>query len=191
MSESPADVPTDGTSGGTSGGPSGAPADPVIRTAVPADVPELLRLIAAHAEFERAPFDATGKAAGLERLAFPPAGPPRLNILVVDMDGGTPAALGGYASWTLEASTWDACLFAHMDCLFLDGDHRSAGIGRRLMATLARDATAAGVELVQWQTPSFNERAMRFYERLGTTRREKVRFYLDADAIAVLAAEAS
>lgn len=166
-----------------------AATEPRIRSAEPADLPEVVRLCAAHAAFERAPFDPAGKAEGLSALAFPPTGPPRLNLLVVDMDGGSPAALGGYASWTLEASTWDACLFVHMDCLYLDDVHRSAGIGRQLMAVLARDALAAGATLVQWQTPSFNERAMRFYERLGTTRREKVRFYLDEEAITVLAKE--
>lgn len=35
-----------------------------------------------------------------------------------------------------------------------------------------------GCEGTQWQTPIFNTRAMKFYERLGTTANDKRRFYL-------------
>ncbi len=37
-----------------------------------------------------------------------------------------------------------------------------------------------GCEGIQWQTPIFNTRAMKFYERLGATANDKRRFYLVA-----------
>jgi ribosomal protein S18 acetylase RimI-like enzyme len=32
---------------------------------------------------------------------------------------------------------------------------------------------------VQWQTPIFNERAIKFYHRIGATGKEKLRFFMD------------
>lgn len=156
----------------------------VIRSARPEDLSELIRLCAAHAAYEQASYDRAGKAERLGALLF--TTPPRLFCVVAENAG----ELIGYATWSQEVSTWDAWLYAHMDCLYLDLAGRGSGIGRRLVAQVAREAFAAGCRLVQWQTPTFNTRAMRFYARLGATRKEKVRFFLGAQAMERLAADA-
>lgn len=153
----------------------------VIRSALPDDLSELIRLCAAHAAYEQATYDPAGKAERLGALLFTTS--PRLFCVVAEHAGD----LIGYATWSQEVSTWDAWLYAHMDCLYLDPQARGSGMGRRLMARVAREALAAGCRLVQWQTPTFNTRAMRFYARLGATRKEKVRFFLDAHAMKRLA----
>jgi hypothetical protein len=33
--------------------------------------------------------------------------------------------------------------------------------------------------MLQWQTPVFNEKAIRFYHRMGATSKDKVRFFLE------------
>jgi RimJ/RimL family protein N-acetyltransferase len=39
-------------------------------------------------------------------------------------------------------------------------------------------AKEANAHHIEWQTPVFNERAIKFYERIGATSKEKLRFTL-------------
>ncbi len=48
------------------------------------------------------------------------------------------------------------------------------------MKRVVEEARSMGCEGIQWQTPIFNTRAMKFYERLGATANDKRRFYLVA-----------
>lgn len=160
-----------------------APSPIIVRRADPGDLEEVVRLCAAHAAYERADYDPVGKAEQLRSLMF--GASPRLYCIVAEDEGG----IIGYATWSLEMSTWDARLYAHMDCLYLDPEARGNGAGQRLVALLSHDALAAGCHLMQWQTPAFNTRAMPFYARLGATRKDKVRFFLDAQAMEQLAEE--
>lgn len=86
----------------------------VIRSALPDDLSELIRLCAAHAAYEQATYDPAGKAERLGALLFTTS--PRLFCVVAEHAGD----LIGYATWSQEVSTWDAWLYAHMDCLYLD-----------------------------------------------------------------------
>jgi RimJ/RimL family protein N-acetyltransferase len=43
------------------------------------------------------------------------------------------------------------------------------------------EARALGLTEVQWQTPSWNEGAIRFYDRLGARARAKTRFTLTVE----------
>lgn len=150
-----------------------------IRTACPDDLDEMVRLCAAHAAYERAGYDPVGKVEGLRKLLF--ASEPALFCRIVEREEG--AGLAGYTSWSLEVSTWAAARYAHMDCLYLDSDARGQGLGHALIATIAADALARGVAELQWQTPALNADAIRFYERLDATRKEKFRFCLDRNAM--------
>ena len=51
--------------------------------------------------------------------------------------------------------------------LFVMPDHRSAGIGKALMAWVEREARAAGACRVDWHVKRENLRGIRFYQRLG------------------------
>ena len=147
-----------------------------IRAARPDDLDALVRLCADHAAYERAAYDPEGKAQKLGALLFEPA--PRLACVVAERDR-QPV---GFATWTAQVATWSADRYAYLDCLYLDEAARGAGTGRRLVARVASDARAAGCRRLEWQTPAFNVRAVRFYGRLGATRADKVRFFLDAAA---------
>jgi GNAT superfamily N-acetyltransferase len=50
-----------------------------------------------------------------------------------------------------------------MDCLFIQSEHRDAGIGAALLASVVQLARKNGHAEVQWQTPSWNADARRFY----------------------------
>jgi len=152
-----------------------------IRKATPLDLPELVALCAEHAAFERSEFDPAGKEDALHHMLF--ALSARLHCLVAE-EGGE---LIGYATFSVECSTWDADYYMHMDCLFLRPRARNKGIGRMLMQAIAKQGLEQGVKRMQWQTPSFNADAIRFYERLGPVKKEKFRLFLDEEETIALA----
>jgi len=137
------------------------------------DLPVLIELCAKHAEFERAEYKAEGKQALLKDALF--SDNPKLNCLVVESTG----KVVGYASYKIDFSTWDAANFLYLDCLYIEEDFRGFGIGEVLINNLKEIAIKNGFINVQWQTPDFNERAIKFYNRIGATGKNKVRFFLN------------
>ena len=144
-----------------------------IRPAISADIAAIITLCKEHAAYEQAIYDETGKADALSTYLF--GEQPRLFCLVVEIDG----QLMGYATYMPEFSTWDAAFYLHMDCLYLKETTRGNGIGEQLMKNLQQEANRLGCTHIQWQTPEFNERAIKFYTRIGAKAKSKVRFYLD------------
>ncbi|WP_435974085.1 N-acetyltransferase family protein [Streptomyces sp. Qhu_M48] len=146
----------------------------VVRHAHPEDLPGVVELIAEHAAYEKAAPPAAGLADRLGRLLFG-AEPPRLRCLVAALPDGT---LAGYATCAPELSTWDGAEYLHMDCLYLTETSRGHGLGPLLMAEIRAEARRLGLREIQWQTPAWNEDAIRFYDRLGATSKEKHRYSL-------------
>ncbi|MEV0174352.1 GNAT family N-acetyltransferase [Streptomyces sp. NPDC050803] len=151
---------------------------PRVRRALPADLPEVVLLVAEHAVYEKAEPPGDGLEGRLERLLFG-AGEPRLRCLVAELGESGPVV--GYATCSAEVSTWDGAEYLHMDCLFLRDGHRGLGLGALLMDAVRAEGRALGLDQVQWQTPVWNEGAIRFYERLGARAKEKRRFFLPVE----------
>ncbi|MEU6373737.1 GNAT family N-acetyltransferase [Streptomyces sp. NPDC046909] len=149
---------------------------PVVRRAVDADLADVVALIGEHAVYEKADPPADGLEVRLRGLLFG-AAEPRLRCFVAELDGG----VIGYATCSAEVSTWDGAEYLHMDCLFLRDGHRGLGAGEALMNAVRDEARALGLDHVQWQTPAWNEGAIRFYERIGAVAKEKRRFFLPVD----------
>ncbi|SER09723.1 GNAT family N-acetyltransferase [Actinokineospora terrae] len=141
-----------------------------VRAAERADLPTVLELIVEHAEYERAPAPGPGLAQRLDALLFGPAA--RLHCLLAEHAD----EVIGYATCSPEISTWDGWEYLHMDCLYLRPQARGHGIGQLLMDAVLHRARALGMAQVQWQTPTWNEGAIRFYRRLGATAADKIRF---------------
>ncbi len=146
----------------------------LIRKAEPGDLPELVQLCAEHAEYEQADYSPLGKVEKLSEHFFGLS--PSAFCLVVEVD----KTLAGYATYSREFSTWDAGFYIHMDCLYLRPSYRGHGLGEKLIRQICEEARGLGCDLIQWQTPTFNTRAIKFYERIGAKQKEKVRFYLSA-----------
>jgi GNAT superfamily N-acetyltransferase len=145
----------------------------VVRRVRPEELADVVALITEHAVYEKAEPPAPGLEERLWSLLFgSPA--PRLRCLVAELDG----TVVGYATCSAEVSTWDGTEYLHMDCLFLRDGHRGLGIGESLMAAVRDEARALGLGQVQWQTPAWNEGAIRFYDRIGAVSKEKLRFFL-------------
>ncbi|MGH1365869.1 MAG: GNAT family N-acetyltransferase [Calditrichia bacterium] len=145
----------------------------LIRFARETDIETLIDLISAHAAFEKAEFNPDGITDRLTQSIF--SDPPSLHCLVVELE----SKLIGYATYMKQYSTWDAAFYIYMDCLFMTGDSRGRGIGEQLMDRIKREAEKLGCSLIQWQTPDFNIRAIKFYHRIGATSKSKERFFLE------------
>jgi GNAT superfamily N-acetyltransferase len=146
-----------------------------IRRVRQADLHELIKLCAEHAAYESADFSSEGKIDGLQRSIFVTG---RLHAWVAEAQG---RAIG-YATATLEYSTWKAAEFVHMDCLFVAAEYRGTGTGSALLHAVLEFASEQGIDEVQWQTPNWNLDAMQFYQRKGAVGLPKVRFTLRTNA---------
>lgn len=141
------------------------------------DLDDILSLCAEHAAYEQADYSPVGKYEKLSQLLF--GSQPSLYCFLVKQAD----QVIGYATYSYEVSTWDAAYYVHMDCLFLRPPFRSLGLGEKLVALIAKEALQKQCNIMQWQTPIFNERAIKFYHRIGATSKEKLRLYLDAKSM--------
>ena len=141
-----------------------------IGRALASDVDAMLPLIVEHAAFERD--RATAEPETL-RAALSGDAPRLLAWLATSGDRAI-----GYASATIDFSTWRARLYLNLDCLFVAPADRGQGVGRALLAAARAHALDRGIDELQWQTPAWNEDAIRFYRRLGASDAPKQRFRL-------------
>lgn len=144
-----------------------------IRPVEKHDLAELTLLCQEHAAFEKADMPNDFPIESLADLLF--SSPPRIQCLVVEGNKG----LAGYASFMRQFSTWDANFYMYLDCLFLRPSTRGSGIGRKLMEKVKEESIRQNCDGMQWQTPTFNQNAIEFYQHLGAQGKNKVRFFLD------------
>ena len=95
--------------------------------------------------------------------------PPKLYCLVVQSD----KYLIGYATYMKQYSTWEGCDYIYMDCLYLMEFARGLGIGKKLINRIQLEAEKLGCTAIQWQTPIFNTKAIKFYKSLGAISKPK------------------
>ncbi|MFD2587450.1 GNAT family N-acetyltransferase [Croceitalea marina] len=143
-----------------------------IRFASSQDMPQLVELCNLHAIFENSEYQKQGKSAKLEKDLF--GSSPKLYCLVVENE----KKLLGYATYMKQYATWDACEYIYMDCLFIKELARGLRFGEKLVKRIKQEGAKAGCEMIQWQTPDFNTRAIKFYRRIGATSKSKERFFL-------------
>ena len=144
-----------------------------IRWAKQRDLESLTKLCQLHANFEKSAYNPKGKIERLYKHIF--SDNPSLYCLVVEKDNN----LIGYATFMKQFSTWDADYYVYMDCLFLTEESRGLGIGENLIERIKEESSKLGCALIQWQTPDFNKRAMKFYKRIGAVGKSKERYFLN------------
>jgi GNAT superfamily N-acetyltransferase len=144
-----------------------------IRTCEEKDLTGLLELCGKHAAYEEAAYNPEGKDELLSAALFSTL--PKLFCHVVETKG----QLAGYFTYTFDFSTWDACEFLYLDCLYLEPEIRGYGIGEEIIRTLQDVARKRNCVNLQWQTPVFNQRAIKFYKRIGARGKKKCRFTLE------------
>ena len=134
------------------------------------DLDAVTPLCVAHAAYEELAFDPEGFASRL----FPhtQGDAPPVYLWAARREG----MLVGYSAANVQFSTLSASEYMHLDCLFVTDAARSRGVGAQLLAAVAKLARTLHLEHLEWQTPIWNDRARRFYERLGAVSLDKSRF---------------
>jgi GNAT superfamily N-acetyltransferase len=156
----------------------------LIRAATVDDVTLLRTLIRELAEFERELERVTIEETDLARDGFGPN--PKFRALIAEWDG-QPA---GYALFFGYYSTWTGRgLF--LEDVFVRESFRGRGIGKGLLASVARIAVQENCYGVQWEVLDWNEKAIELYKSLGADFRDRWRpVSLTDDALRRLAQKA-
>jgi len=141
-----------------------------IRFVIEEDLDDIITLCKRHAAYEKAGYNEEGKKEALFKGFFSPS--PSLYCFVA-VKG---ERVVGYATYMFQYSTWEADRYTYLDCLYLVEEVRGKGIGEKLMLQVKKASLSHGIRLMQWQTPDFNEGAIRFYKRLGGVSKSKERF---------------
>jgi GNAT superfamily N-acetyltransferase len=133
----------------------------LIRPARPADVGELLRLIAALAEYEKLSHMAVGTPPMLHEALF--GARPSCEALIAEAG---PRALG-FALFFTTFSTFLCKPGLYLEDLFVEPEQRGRGIGKALLARLAALTVERGGGRFEWRVLDWNAPSIRFYESLG------------------------
>lgn len=155
--------------------------DPRIRPATADDVPAMVRLVHDLAAYEKAPEQCVLTEEMLHERLFGTA--PALYAHVAEVEG----TVVGIAIWFLNFSTWDGVHGIHLEDLYVDPDHRGSGLGKALLAELARICVERRYSRLQWQVLDWNTPSIDFYRALGAVDLEEWRTYrLAGDALQAL-----
>src|SRR5258706_7883920 len=156
-----------------------------IRAATIADAALLRRLIWELADYEKAPDQVRTTEADIARDGF--GANPQFRAVIAEWQG-QPA---GYALFFSFYSTWrGAGLF--LEDLFVRPAFRGRGIGKALLASVARAAEQENCYGVHWEVLDWNQKAIELYKSLGAEFRDRWRPVLLADkALRRLAEKAS
>lgn len=132
-----------------------------IRPATPEDVGLLLELIRELAVYEKLEdqLQATEELMGEALFGERPAA----EALIAEVGSQT----AGYALFFPTFSTFLAIQGIWLEDLFVRPEHRGSGVGRALLAAVARAARDRGAERLEWSALDWNELALGFYRGLG------------------------
>jgi GNAT superfamily N-acetyltransferase len=153
-----------------------------IREAEPADVELIFSLIVELADYERARDRVVGTP---ELLADSLFGPDAVaEAVIAEIDGQT----AGFALWFRSFSTWLCRPGLWLEDLYVSPTQRRAGVGRALLAHIARIAVERGYGRVEWSALHWNTPALDFYEALGAERMHEWQVHrLEGEALENLA----
>jgi GNAT superfamily N-acetyltransferase len=132
-----------------------------IRAATADDVPLIRQFIAELADYERLAHAAVATDVDLRAQLF--GTHPAAEVLVGEVDG-QPA---GFALFFHNFSTFLGKRGLYLEDLFVRPAYRGVGLGRHLMAALARIAVQRDCGRFEWSVLDWNAPAIGFYRRLG------------------------
>lgn len=132
-----------------------------IRSARPDDVPVILELIEALAEYERLRHECVATAGRLHATLF--GDHPAAEVILAEVDGvpvGFALFFHNYSTFLAQRGIW-------LEDLFVRPEMRGHGIGRTLLAHLARLAVSRDCGRLEWYVLDWNASAIGFYRRIG------------------------
>jgi GNAT superfamily N-acetyltransferase len=137
-----------------------------IRSAVPRDTPLILSLVRELAEYEGEPQAVSAREEDFQRDGF--GANPKFRVAIAESDG-EPAGMAFFFS---HYSTWRGREGIFVEDLIVRPKFRGKGVGKALMAHLARTAIAEGSYGMRWEVLDWNESAVKFYTGIGGRFRE-------------------
>ena len=153
-----------------------------IRPATAEDVPLIRQLIAELAEYERLADAAVATDDSLREQLF--GAHPAAEVLIGEVDGEA----AGFALFFHNFSTFLGKRGLYLEDLFVRPAFRGSGLGRHLMASLARIAVQRDCGRFEWSVLDWNAPAIGFYRTLGASGMDDWTVQrLEGDALRALA----
>lgn len=153
-----------------------------LRPAAAADIPAILDLVKELAEFERDPDSAAATPALMNDALFGPR--PVAHAIIAEAD----KEILGFALYFFNFSTWTGRRGLYLEDFYVRPVARGLGVGRNLFARLATIAQECGCGRMELAVLTWNENAIRFYERAGGAALDDWKHYrFDIDTIANIA----
>jgi GNAT superfamily N-acetyltransferase len=158
--------------------------DTLVRAAEAQDVPRLLELFGALADYEHLRDELHATDEQLHDALFGER--PAAEALIAERGG----VAVGYALFFPTFSTFLARSGVWLEDLFVLPEHRGAGVGRALLATVA--ARVGDGARLEWAALDWNELALGFYRGIGARTMDGwTSLRLDGEALVSLAAESA
>lgn len=152
----------------------------------PQDVPVILGLIKALADYERLSHEVVATEDGLRSWLF--GARPAAEVVLAYVN----ESVVGFALFFHNFSTFMGRPGLYLEDLFVLPEWRGRGVGRRLITHLARVAVERGCGRMEWAVLDWNAPALDFYRRMGARVMDDWRLCrLTGDALARAASSAS
>jgi GNAT superfamily N-acetyltransferase len=154
----------------------------IIRPCVEADAPTLVNLVRALAVYEKLESSAVATADDFRRHLF---GPDRAAEAIVAELAGEAV---GFALFFTTFTTFRGQPGIYLEDVFVTPEHRGRGIGKSLLATVARRAVERNRGRLEWSVLDWNSPAIAFYRAVGARPLDDWTVYrIDDDALRRLA----
>jgi len=141
--------------------------DFLIRVATSKDIPTILSLIKALAEYEKEPQAVTITPEELLRDGF--CDQPFYRVFIaeeVPKNPHTEVVVYGFALYFYTYSTWKGRVL-YLEDLFVKQEYRRKGIGLALLKRLAKEAKDNKCVRLIWQVLDWNQPSIEFYKAIG------------------------
>jgi len=132
-----------------------------IRRACPDEAGLVLSLVRELAEYEKLSHEVEATEAMLGAALF--GEHPRLFCEIAEWNG----EVAGFAVWFSNFSTFSGRSGIYLEDLFVRPAQRGNGIGKALLAHLAKQCVANGWSRLQWSVLDWNTPSIEFYKSLG------------------------
>lgn len=125
-------------------------------------MPAILALVRELAEYERAPEQVVATETDFDTALFGPD--PTVFALVAEHESD---GVIGFALYFRNFSTWLGKHGIYLEDLYVQPQHRRAGLGRAFLAELARECVRNGYGRLEWWVLDWNTPAWDFYRQIG------------------------
>lgn len=154
----------------------------VLREARPSDTALVFEFIKALADYEKLAQDVVTSETEIAAKLFGPH--PRVFCDIAEWNG----APAGFALWFYNFSTFRGRHGIYLEDLFVKPEMRGHGIGKALLANLAKRAVANDCARIEWSVLDWNTPSIDFYKSLGAVPMDEwTIFRLTGDALTGLA----